>query len=302
MLYQIAALDGIARAEGGRVSYVKPHGALYNRAVWDPVQAGRGHRRDPRLRPRAAAAHPARIGGGRRGRRGRACASSARPSPTGPTTTTARWSAGGQPGAVLTDPQAVARRVVGAGDRRLAAAGRRRRRCGCWPGRSACTATPPAPWRWPGPCAARWRRPGRSWRRSHEPADAGRQTRAGLAGDAALLLDAPGATARLAAAISAAALPGVLDVVPGAACVLVVTEPGRWDLADLERRIAALPLPGEAGPAAREVRDPGPLRRRRTWPRSPALTGLAGQRDHRSAPGGASTGSAGSASRPASAT
>ena len=39
VLYQIAALDGIARAEGGRVSYVKPHGALYNRAVWDPVQA-----------------------------------------------------------------------------------------------------------------------------------------------------------------------------------------------------------------------------------------------------------------------
>jgi 5-oxoprolinase (ATP-hydrolysing) subunit A len=39
VLYQIAALDGIARAEGGRVSYVKPHGALYNRAVRDPVQA-----------------------------------------------------------------------------------------------------------------------------------------------------------------------------------------------------------------------------------------------------------------------
>jgi UPF0271 protein len=39
LLYQIAALDGIARAEGGRVSYVKPHGALYNRAARDPVQA-----------------------------------------------------------------------------------------------------------------------------------------------------------------------------------------------------------------------------------------------------------------------
>ncbi len=39
VLYQIAALDGIARAEGGRVSYVKPHGALYNRAIWDPEQA-----------------------------------------------------------------------------------------------------------------------------------------------------------------------------------------------------------------------------------------------------------------------
>jgi 5-oxoprolinase (ATP-hydrolysing) subunit A len=40
VLYQIAALDGVARAEGGRVSYVKPHGALYNRAARDPVQAG----------------------------------------------------------------------------------------------------------------------------------------------------------------------------------------------------------------------------------------------------------------------
>jgi 5-oxoprolinase (ATP-hydrolysing) subunit A len=39
VLYQIAALDGIARAEGGRVRYVKPHGALYNRAVWDRSQA-----------------------------------------------------------------------------------------------------------------------------------------------------------------------------------------------------------------------------------------------------------------------
>jgi 5-oxoprolinase (ATP-hydrolysing) subunit A len=39
VLYQIAALDGIARAEGGRVSYVKPHGALYNRCVRDPVQS-----------------------------------------------------------------------------------------------------------------------------------------------------------------------------------------------------------------------------------------------------------------------
>ena len=39
VLYQLAALDGIARACGGRVSYVKPHGALYNRAASDPVQA-----------------------------------------------------------------------------------------------------------------------------------------------------------------------------------------------------------------------------------------------------------------------
>jgi 5-oxoprolinase (ATP-hydrolysing) subunit A len=40
ILYQIAALDGIARAEGGAVRYVKPHGALYHRVARDPVQGG----------------------------------------------------------------------------------------------------------------------------------------------------------------------------------------------------------------------------------------------------------------------
>jgi UPF0271 protein len=40
VLYQLAALDGIARAEGTRVSYVKPHGALYNAAVTHEGQAG----------------------------------------------------------------------------------------------------------------------------------------------------------------------------------------------------------------------------------------------------------------------
>jgi UPF0271 protein len=39
LLYQLGALDGIARVEGGRVSYLKPHGALYNTIVTDPVQA-----------------------------------------------------------------------------------------------------------------------------------------------------------------------------------------------------------------------------------------------------------------------
>ncbi|WP_328539904.1 LamB/YcsF family protein [Streptomyces sp. NBC_00344] len=38
--YQIGALDVFARAAGTRVSYVKPHGALYNRTVHDDVQAG----------------------------------------------------------------------------------------------------------------------------------------------------------------------------------------------------------------------------------------------------------------------
>jgi len=38
--YQIGALEVFARAAGTRVSYVKPHGALYNRVVHDEDQAG----------------------------------------------------------------------------------------------------------------------------------------------------------------------------------------------------------------------------------------------------------------------
>ena len=35
VLYQLGALDAIARAEGGRIVNVKPHGALYNQAARD---------------------------------------------------------------------------------------------------------------------------------------------------------------------------------------------------------------------------------------------------------------------------
>jgi KipI family sensor histidine kinase inhibitor len=65
-------------------------------------------------------------------------------------------------------------------------------------------------------------------------------------GDAALLVDAEGFAPALASAISGQRLAGVLDVVPGAATVLIVTEPGSWDLAGLAQRILALPL--VAGP------------------------------------------------------
>ncbi|MCW2512248.1 MAG: putative lactam utilization protein B-like protein [Mycobacterium sp.] len=39
VLYQLGALDGLARAVGTRVAYVKPHGALYNTIVTDQRQA-----------------------------------------------------------------------------------------------------------------------------------------------------------------------------------------------------------------------------------------------------------------------
>jgi UPF0271 protein len=39
VLYQIGALEAMAKASGTRVSYVKPHGALYNTAVHHEAQA-----------------------------------------------------------------------------------------------------------------------------------------------------------------------------------------------------------------------------------------------------------------------
>ncbi len=39
VLYQLGALEAVARAAGTRVAYVKPHGALYNRIVRDEGQA-----------------------------------------------------------------------------------------------------------------------------------------------------------------------------------------------------------------------------------------------------------------------
>ena len=51
--YQIAALEGFARAAGTRVRYVKPHGALYNTVAVDAEQAqalaDAVHRYDPDL-------------------------------------------------------------------------------------------------------------------------------------------------------------------------------------------------------------------------------------------------------------
>src|SRR4051812_23959063 len=40
VLYQLGALDALARSAGTRVSYVKAHGALYHRITTDPAQAG----------------------------------------------------------------------------------------------------------------------------------------------------------------------------------------------------------------------------------------------------------------------
>ncbi|HUA31108.1 MAG TPA: 5-oxoprolinase/urea amidolyase family protein [Streptosporangiaceae bacterium] len=71
------------------------------------------------------------------------------------------------------------------------------------------------------------------------------------AGDAALLVAADGRADALAAAIVSQHYDGVLDVVPGADTVLITTEPGRADLAELAERVAALTPPAaEPGAAA----------------------------------------------------
>ncbi len=65
------------------------------------------------------------------------------------------------------------------------------------------------------------------------------------AGDAALLVETGdlGSAHRLHAAVRAAALPGVVDVVPGGETVLVTVDPRRSDLDRLAASLTALPLP-----------------------------------------------------------
>ena len=72
------------------------------------------------------------------------------------------------------------------------------------------------------------------------------------AGDAALLVEAGPQAGALAAAVRAARLPGVTDVVTGAVTVLLVTEPGR-DLAALAKAVGGLDVPDQPPPAGELV-------------------------------------------------
>jgi UPF0271 protein len=111
VLYQLAALDGIARTEGSRVRYVKPHGALYNRAIWDPRQAAaivaavRGYDASlPLLTlPGSALAQAAAAAG---------MAAVAEAFADRAYNDDATLVSRSQPGAVLTDPEAVCARIT----------------------------------------------------------------------------------------------------------------------------------------------------------------------------------------------
>jgi KipI family sensor histidine kinase inhibitor len=78
------------------------------------------------------------------------------------------------------------------------------------------------------------------------------------AGDAALLVETGDlATAhRLHAAVRAARIPGVVDVVSGERTVLVMTAPGRCDLDGLAAVLPTLPLPESCGRDAEPVTIP----------------------------------------------
>jgi 5-oxoprolinase (ATP-hydrolysing) subunit A len=112
LLYQLAALAGIARAEGGRLGYVKPHGALYNRAARDPEQAAAIARAvssfDPGL-PLLALPGSATEAAARELRLRVVAEAFADRGYRDDGTLVPR----GQPGAVLTDPEVVAARAVG---------------------------------------------------------------------------------------------------------------------------------------------------------------------------------------------
>lgn len=115
VLYQIGALDALARAAGTRVAYVKPHGALYNRIVHDDVQARavvdgvRAFGDLPLLvLPDSVVEQRARTAGLRPVREAFADRGYAPDGTLVPRT---------EPGAVVADPAAVAERVVRLADR-----------------------------------------------------------------------------------------------------------------------------------------------------------------------------------------
>ena len=123
VIYQIGALQALARVAGTEVSYVKPHGALYNTIAFDEQQAaaviGAVEAVDPRSRARVWPPHRSSTRSGQP-----VCGPYRRRSPTGPTSRTARWC-----------PGAGRRRARGSGPHRRTHAHPRPRRCGGGPRR-----------------------------------------------------------------------------------------------------------------------------------------------------------------------
>lgn len=111
VVYQVGALSGTAAAQGTRLQHVKPHGALYNMAARDPTLAGA-------VAEAVAAIDPSLILIGLAGSELLAAASRAglRSAAEGFAdrgyTSNGSLVPRGHPGAVITDPDTVAKRVV----------------------------------------------------------------------------------------------------------------------------------------------------------------------------------------------
>jgi UPF0271 protein len=109
--YQVGALQALAAAEGGRVTYVKPHGALYNTAAVDERVAAD-------VAAAVADVDPALAVLGLPGSRSLAAAEAAGLRTVAEAFADRAYTPAGtlvprrEPGAVLADPDAVARRVL----------------------------------------------------------------------------------------------------------------------------------------------------------------------------------------------
>ena len=112
VIYQIGALQALARVAGSSVTYVKPHGALYNTIVTNRDQAARGRGGGARRRPQAAGARAWRVRCSSPRRNASACAPCRRRSPIAPIAPTASWFPDANATPCLHDPAEIADRVA----------------------------------------------------------------------------------------------------------------------------------------------------------------------------------------------
>ncbi|GAB1383336.1 hypothetical protein MASR1M50_16560 [Burkholderiales bacterium] len=169
VVYQIGALQGLARAAGTQVRYVKPHGALYNTIAHDARQGDDVITAlldiDPDLTLLALAGSPLIERARARGLTVVAEAFADRAYNDDGTLVSRRL-----PGAVLHDADARWPSACCAGPKAARCRPSAASRCACRPTRSACMATAPARWRWRGASAPACTRPACRWRPSSQAA------------------------------------------------------------------------------------------------------------------------------------
>ncbi len=125
VIYQIGALQALAHAAGSSVSYVKPHGALYNTIVNNHDQARAVAEAVHAVDPESSGARAGRFGVLRRGAASWGCARCPRRSPTARIAPTDNWFRGANATRCCTTSAEIADRVASMVHR---GPGRRRRR------------------------------------------------------------------------------------------------------------------------------------------------------------------------------